>query len=1256
MKKFFLLFLTLIILSISAHISVFAQTKLDPKIYDKYGFRLDQKLHKPATSTPSILSIASSTLLKATSTLVKPDVPPVDLSAFKQGEAASCFDYYTFGSIAVNLSTDASTYSPGDVVILRGEIKNNNKYPITNLTVRARLVKDIPNPDYLRSEIITLQDFNIVENITLDAGKSFAVNYSHLLPLNSPKGEYKLLFYAYNNDRFEQSGLSFSNISTAQSLRFKVVGNNPQQVYLDQTKITVNDMDYNVIGPIPEIAKSNSANISIPLVNPTGKDEKMTITYSLYKWDDLLDKNKVDSKVENITVSANSKVNLLYKVVKTDMPIYYLNIKSDKANANNDLNKKSKTVFDIQTESNVRFAVAGYDYPRINSFGVNTYPIVAGQDISLFTCYNNAAKKDTQSNVNISTILYDDKNNIISKTQYDGKINGSISAIFNRFKSKRDIVNFKAEVVITDSAGNIIDKIENNYNCKDINPKICPAEINNNSAWIILFFLILIVFMIIIFYVKIKSNKRKSVNLISMIFTIIFTIIPSLMFAHTSEAATRRASLDFYMDSSANGAPDSIGLVEKEFNFNKSGINLSDVDLNVLNVGESIDASSPSAVGSWYFKGYPLDHTNMDGSKYMSSDTYDFSTTYVDFSMGTPIEVGDTNISSDNPSVVSCISNKCTAVGPGTANINVSFADKENETSNDIKTCDVFDFTYKRWKGDYLTPGRSYGYGLAPNCVPGRLANAGMDTSFVRSHFIPYYDSMDEALFPTYAYSYFDNIRFFPGPSKGFGIVNTLLHIYVDHTDFADPDSGSSDWSIGAAQAFSFDPIKYAITVPSTINATQTSACTGVTNISQSSATVNWSYVDPEGDPQTNFQVQISVDSTFADSSIVNSVAASANTDASSVRSVSIQGLTSNTTYFCRVRTLNTANGWSEYNNCSNSFITTGNNISAPTISGPHDVSLGVPATYTASSSLAAVTKKENDSFFASVFFALKKVFAQTSTETKLVYQFDWNNDGIIDYSSDPVLPGVEVQASNTWNTKGDFIFKARATEPVSGVSSDWVSFNINVSDKPKVQALFYCVSPNLSWGAVPNAISYDFEVKNKTDLTSVHKTITGLTVDISQYLNNTNISFGVRAIYSGNLKGDQTWVNNITPTCPKLGDSLNIKSGMIFGSNPPWANETTKKCAYFGQIDPTIVMSDEKTYTGIVVKACSIDGISVSLSNTVNGGKGFENIPKNVGNHILSCNLDYDNGIDANGAVIRSNATTVLSAKCSNLANTVEK
>lgn len=120
---------------------------------------------------------------------------------------------------------------------------------------------------------------------------------------------------------------------------------------------------------------------------------------------------------------------------------------------------------------------------------------------------------------------------------------------------------------------------------------------------------------------------------------------------------------------------------------------------------------------------------------------------------------------------------------------------------------------------------------------------------------------------------------------------------------------------------YSFPSITYTVTVPQTVNLEQITTCTPVTNITKNSATVNWSYTDVDNDPQTNYQVQIATDSAFTN--IVDSITAPANTDVSTVRSVVVTGLNANTTYYSRVRTYNTVNGWSVYTNCAGSFKTT---------------------------------------------------------------------------------------------------------------------------------------------------------------------------------------------------------------------------------------------------------------------------------------------------------------------------------------------
>ncbi|MEI6711258.1 MAG: hypothetical protein WCK88_03345 [bacterium] len=154
---------------------------------------------------------------------------------------------------------------------------------------------------------------------------------------------------------------------------------------------------------------------------------------------------------------------------KTDASVYFLKITADNATL-----KKDTSVYSIKTESNIRFTVSGYDYPRINSFGVNAYPIKANQEATLFTCYHNGASQETITPVTIHTVLYNEKDQVIAETEYDGKITGDIKAIIKKFTPIKDLVNFKTITTLSDDTGKVIDTIENNYNCKDLDPTLCP--------------------------------------------------------------------------------------------------------------------------------------------------------------------------------------------------------------------------------------------------------------------------------------------------------------------------------------------------------------------------------------------------------------------------------------------------------------------------------------------------------------------------------------------------------------------------------------------------------------------------------------------------------------------------------------------------------------------------------------------------------------------------------------------------------------
>lgn len=395
----------------------------------------------------------------------------------KVGELASCFDYSKFGSININLTQDYTVYEAGDPVLIRGTVKNNNTYPVVGMDIKARLVKDIPEPDSLRSEIITLEDFDIVENITLDAGEEYDVAYSHLLPLNAPSGQYQMYFYVVEQDRYNLAGLSFTNDIVGSKISFDVKGTTSDHVYLDQTQITVGEQEYNVMTSITQHTPNISIPVSIPLYNPDTQPKDMTVTYTLYSFDAANPKNVITSKTEKVTVEPQSEKLLTYTLDKGMLPVYYLSIEAKPTNPIRD-----ESVFKETTISNIRFAIQDTSLSRINFSGVNTYPLKRGTEATLITCFQNINEESLNENsTRIETLITDDKGKELARTVYEGIISLDTDAIIQKFNPKRGTSNFTVSTTMYGKDNKIIDQVNKVYVCEDINPDACPSPSSSSS-------------------------------------------------------------------------------------------------------------------------------------------------------------------------------------------------------------------------------------------------------------------------------------------------------------------------------------------------------------------------------------------------------------------------------------------------------------------------------------------------------------------------------------------------------------------------------------------------------------------------------------------------------------------------------------------------------------------------------------------------------------------------------------------------------
>ncbi len=377
----------------------------------------------------------------------------------------------------------------------------------------------------------------------------------------------------------------------------------------------------------------------------------------------------------------------------------------------------------------------------------------------------------------------------------------------------------------------------------------------------------------------------------------------------------------------------------KAVNFVRASGNNTNLNFN-LNIGSivTLDAKESGTTADWFFLGGHNDSPPADGKYYKAFSHDDGGARYTwYFAASKPNDTEKPVITSKNPRIVECSNTGCTALKEGTATVEITFPNVKQITDKEIL-------------------GRTDGYGKIWFDAQRTKKNLKSDDPLI----------IDE-------------------------VANAVLRTYQ------------------------FPKLTYTITVPPNPNVAQVSACQSVTNVNQNSAKLNWSYTDADNDAQTNYQIQVSTNSSFTN--IVKSIAAPANTNVSAIRSASISGLAPNTTYYARVSTYNNANTWSGYSVCSGGFTTTANT--------PHVVNYTNTTAVTESEATVNWTYSDAENDVQTGYeVGLSKV-SDFGTVSPVRLVVSGNNSSIRSASFTSLEPNtlyyVRVRAANTTNGWSDY-------------------------------------------------------------------------------------------------------------------------------------------------------------------------------------------------------------------------------------------
>lgn len=380
---------------------------------------------------------------------------------------AQCFDYYQFGSVITDISSTLPSTVDGATMTFVGTMTNQNPYPLTGLDLYVKIFrKQSKEADALNNAHHLVAQFVAVDNISITAKGEREFSFDWLVPPGTIPGDYMIATYAMTNEAYNLSGLSFTDDVTGASAQFKIDGEDAGSFAFDKNKVKMNDTEFRFASMIPTFAKDETVTITVPYVNNTKSDKEVEVLWKQYNWDGLNEQALLNVKSETFTVPAGKSKLISYSATEYKGAVTYI-----VADAESD---------GVHSILDMRFARIGVEQARINFPSITSFPLVAGQPNSLFSCLH-VAGPDTLSGATLDLTLTDKNGAVITQNKYEGNVTSAMMGVKYDFTptANYDQVTLTATL---ERNGVVEDIGKVTYDCQAIDASLCLAETGNDSG------------------------------------------------------------------------------------------------------------------------------------------------------------------------------------------------------------------------------------------------------------------------------------------------------------------------------------------------------------------------------------------------------------------------------------------------------------------------------------------------------------------------------------------------------------------------------------------------------------------------------------------------------------------------------------------------------------------------------------------------------------------------------------------------------
>ncbi len=416
---------------------------------------------------------------------------------------ANCSEYYRLGSVLVDLSPRLAGTIPGATMTFSGMVKNTNPYPLVGLDVYVKIFHKQTNALSVEQNGHLLVDqFVAIKDLTIPANSEKPVTVDWVVPTRAATGDYMLATYAIVDQRYNLSGLSFTDNVTGATAAFSIKGLNVGSVTFNKNKVLMNKRPFSFASSLPQFSADEVVTIEVPIVNTTSKSLTALVSWKQYSWDGQQESEIVEKGLDEVSLKPAETKILSFTAKKHEGAVTYV-----VADAN---------VHGAHSIVDVRFARDGVKQARINFPSLNLFPLKDGQETAIFSCLH-AVGTETLKDGKLELVLTDDRGKKITSEIYEGDITGNMMGVAKKFTPSKNYD--KVTLTATLSRGGVVEEVGSMvYDCNAIDPTTCA-----NDAWGMfsdnaLGTMVLIIVLLVLLISGAYYHRRKSATPVAVFF------------------------------------------------------------------------------------------------------------------------------------------------------------------------------------------------------------------------------------------------------------------------------------------------------------------------------------------------------------------------------------------------------------------------------------------------------------------------------------------------------------------------------------------------------------------------------------------------------------------------------------------------------------------------------------------------------------------------------------------------------------------